>query len=93
MKAEKEIFAEPWSDPDLGCQMVSFQTKNPNLGKFSRDFYIMEKGWYFLVHFEYNTAFRTFYSHLAIWYISPSFGILRREKSGNPDPDRKFCPI
>jgi hypothetical protein len=43
-----------------GCQMVSFQTKNPNLGKISRALYVMEKGWYILWQFLYNTA---------IWYI------------------------
>jgi hypothetical protein len=33
-------------DGEQGCQMVSFQTKNPNLGKFWRDF-----EWEMLVYF------------------------------------------
>jgi hypothetical protein len=51
---------------------------------------LMEKGWYILGHFEYNTAFSTFGNLVAIWYILPSFGILRREKSGNPGLNHKI---
>jgi hypothetical protein len=39
-------------------------------------------------HFEYITAiwyiFGPFGNIVAIWYISPCFGILNKEKSGNP---------
>jgi hypothetical protein len=30
------MFKEPASGPEQGCQMVYFQTQNPNLGKFWR---------------------------------------------------------
>jgi hypothetical protein len=55
-----------------GCQMAAFfQTKNPNLGKFSRDLQ-----WKWLVYF---MAIGPFYDHLvyfaAIWYILWLFGI------------------
>jgi hypothetical protein len=35
---KKEIYLKffPPNGPDQGCQMVCFQTKNPNLGKFWR---------------------------------------------------------
>jgi hypothetical protein len=70
-----------------GCQMVCFQTKNPNLGKFWR---VLQ--WKSLVYF--TTIWRIlllleiFNCRLVyivvIWYIFPSFGILCQEKSGNP---------
>jgi hypothetical protein len=67
-----------------GCQMVYFQTKNPNLGKFWR---ALE--WkmlvYFMVIWNILRPFRIYYGHLVIWYISPRFGIFFcQEKSGNP---------
>jgi hypothetical protein len=45
--------------------MVSCQTKNPNLGKFSRAFEWKKVGKFF-GHFEYNTAFGAFYGNLVI---------------------------
>jgi hypothetical protein len=46
-----------------GCQMVYFQTKNPNLGNFWRD--LEWKGWYII------WLFKIYYGHLgtflAIW--------------------------
>jgi hypothetical protein len=72
---------------EQGCQMVSFQTQNTNLGKISRAFYWKKVGIFF-GHFEFNTAIWyilwPFGSLVAIWYIFPKFGIFRREKSGNP---------
>jgi hypothetical protein len=70
-----------------GCQMVCFQNKNPNLGKFWR---VLQ--WKILVYF---TTIRSIlrpleinYCHLlyfvVVWYIFPRFGILYKEKSGNP---------
>jgi hypothetical protein len=71
-----------------GCQMVYFQTKDRNLGKFWR---VLQ--WKMLVHF---IDFGLFYGHLiyctyiryilwqCVWYIFPHFGILYQEKSGNP---------
>jgi hypothetical protein len=50
--------------------MVSFQTKNPNLGKFWR-----AQDWKMLIYFK---LFGIFYRHLGyfvtIWYILCSFG-------------------
>jgi hypothetical protein len=70
-----------------GCQMVCFQTKNPKLGNFGGPW--NEKVGIFYGRLEYITAFFIFYRHLAIyivavWYSFPRFGILNKEKSGNP---------
>jgi hypothetical protein len=76
---------------DQGCQMVSFQTKNPNLGKFCRAL-AWKKFWYSL------WPFWIFYGHfvhfLFIWYIFPYLGTMYQEKSGNPGFDpfhRRRC--
>jgi hypothetical protein len=63
--------------------MVNFQTQNPNLGKFWK---VLQ--WMMLVFLltiwsilQSNSMF------MAIWYILWSFGVfgmLHREKSGNP---------
>jgi hypothetical protein len=76
-------------NPKQGCQMVCFQTKNPNLGKFWR---VLE--WKILVYFRTIWSIlrqlEIFYGRLVYfvvaWYIFPRFGILYQEKSGNPDP-------
>jgi hypothetical protein len=70
-----------------GCQMVCFQTKNPNFGKFWR---VLE--WKMMVYFiDSWSILRSFvlvYGHwvqfVVIWYIFSRFGILCQEKSGNP---------
>jgi hypothetical protein len=67
--------------------MVSFQTKNPNLGKFWRAL-----DWKIFIYFKaiWNIlqTFGLFYDHLVhfafTWYIFPRFGIFYQEKSGNP---------
>jgi hypothetical protein len=67
--------------------MVSFQTKNPNLGKF---WWVLQ--WKMLVFFmtiwSILRPLDIFYGHsvylVVIWYIFPRFGILYQEKSGNP---------
>jgi hypothetical protein len=62
---------ETWAQ---GCQMVHFQTKNPNLGKFVRawDWKMLM---YFMAIWNTSRAFEIFYDHLAhcmfIWYIFP----------------------
>jgi hypothetical protein len=67
-----------------GCQMVSFQTKNPNLGKFWRalDWKMLI---YFMAIWNILQTFGIFYDRLVnfvfIWYIFP---VLYQEKSGNP---------
>jgi hypothetical protein len=71
----------------LGCQMVFFQTKNPNLGKFWR---VLQ--WKMLVCFitvwNILRPFGRFHGHLVdfmvTWYILSSFGKLYQQKSGNP---------
>jgi hypothetical protein len=76
-----------------GCQMVSFQTKNPNLGKFW-----MTLDWKMLIYFRaiWNIleTFRIFYDHLVqfvfIWCIFSGLGNINREKSGNPGFPKRF---
>jgi hypothetical protein len=73
---------------DQGCQMVNFQTQNPDLGKFYK---VLQRK--MLVHF---VAIRSIFP--PFWYILrpfdifcghlayfPRFGMLRLEKSGNPE--------
>jgi hypothetical protein len=94
-KAAVANLATKGLDPTQGCQMASFQTKNPNLGKFWRSL-----EWKMLVYFydhqEYLTAIWYVYL-MDIWYILWSFGIyfsrfgmFYRVKSGNPDPTANF---
>jgi hypothetical protein len=70
-----------------GCQMVSFQTKNTNLGKFwsALDWKMLI---YFTAIWNILQPFGTFYEHchnfVFIWYIFSGFGIMYQEKSGNP---------
>jgi hypothetical protein len=69
------------------CQMVYFQTKNPDLGKFWK---VLQ--WKTLVFFSIILSILrpnvVFYGHLlhlvVIWYIFSRFGMLYREKSGSP---------
>jgi hypothetical protein len=72
---------------DQGCQMVCFQTKNPNFGKFWR---VLQWA-IFYNHLVYFTAignilwpFGKFCGHLVYF---PRFGILCQQKSGNPRAD------
>jgi hypothetical protein len=73
---------------EQGCQMVCFQTKNPNLGKFWRVLH-----WKMLrslmAIWNMLRSFGKFYDHLVhfvlIWYIFSGFGITYQQKSGNPD--------
>jgi hypothetical protein len=71
-----------------GCQMVSFQTKNLNLGKFWRalDWKMLI---YFMAIWNILQTFRIFYDHLVhfvfIWYIFSGSGNIYQEKSGNPN--------
>jgi hypothetical protein len=70
-----------------GCQMVYFQTKNPNMGKFLR-----ASDWKMFINFtsicNILRTFWVFYDHLVhivfLWHISTGFGIMHQEKSGNP---------
>jgi hypothetical protein len=70
-----------------GCQMVCFQTKNPNLGKFWRVF-LWKILVYFMTIWSILRSSEILNGHLVyfvvIWYIFPNFGILDQEKSGNP---------
>jgi hypothetical protein len=66
--------------------MVSFQTKNPNLGiiwgTLEWKMFV-----YFLVIWYIVQPMGIFYVSAAFdnfWYIFPRFGILYQEKSGNP---------
>jgi hypothetical protein len=70
-----------------GCQMVCFQTINPNLGKFWRVLL-----WTMMVYFidtwsilqSFILVYGQWVQFVVIWYIFPRFGILYQEKSGNP---------
>jgi hypothetical protein len=68
-----------------GCQMVRFQTKNPNLVKFWRGLRL-ENVDILYGHLEYLTDNLDFYDHLVhfvfIWYIISGLGIMYQEKSG-----------
>jgi hypothetical protein len=69
---------------EQGCQMVCFQTKNLNLGKFLRAL-----DWKMLIYFmAIWNILRTFYDHLVhfvlICYIFYGFGVTYQQKSGNP---------
>jgi hypothetical protein len=70
-----------------GCQMVCFQTKNPNLGRFWRtvDWKMFK---YFMTIWNILWRFGIFYEYLVyfvfIWNIFSGFGIMYQEKSGNP---------
>jgi hypothetical protein len=64
-----------------GCQMVYFQTKNPNSGKFCR-FLRWKMSVYFMAIWSILRPFGIMYVYLV--YFS-RFGILYQEKSGNPD--------
>jgi hypothetical protein len=76
-----------------GCQKVGFQTKKPNLGKFWRAL-----DWKMFIYFMpiWNNLWilGIFYDYLVnfvfIWYIFSGFGIMYREKSGNPCDQSKF---
>jgi hypothetical protein len=68
-----------------GCQMVCFQTKHPNLGKFWKtiDWKILI---YFMAIWSILRTFGEFYDHFVlICYIFSGFGITYQQKSGNPD--------
>jgi hypothetical protein len=75
---------------DQGCQMVCFQTKNPDLGKFWR---ALE--WKMLVYFmtiwnilwPFGIIFGRLVKFVAIWYIFPILVCLAQEKPGNPGQD------
>jgi hypothetical protein len=70
--------------------MVYFETKNPNFGKFWKVLQLK-----MLVLFMANLSISLpngiLYGHLVhfvvIWYIFSRFGMLYREKSGNPAPE------
>jgi hypothetical protein len=86
---QRHMYVCKSSDRGQGCQMVCFQTKNPNLSKFWR---VLQWNRYVgifyghLVHFTdfcYNLwTFGIVHGNLV--YFS-SFCILYQEKSGNPD--------
>jgi hypothetical protein len=65
-----------------GCQMVYFQTKNPNLGKFWRAF-DWKKLMYFMAIWNSLQTFGDFYDHFCVHLVHFSgVGIMYREKSG-----------
>jgi hypothetical protein len=64
----------PSQTPAQGCQMVCFQTKNPNLGKFLRAWQWKMLA-YFIDTWSILRSFVMFYGYLVqfveIWYIFP----------------------
>jgi hypothetical protein len=72
-----------------GCQMVCFQTKNPNLGKFWRVLQHKILVCTFYGHFVHFTDFCYIIYIIICTYMYnlvsfSRFGILYQEKSGNP---------
>jgi hypothetical protein len=70
-----------------GCQMVYFQTKNPNLGKFSmalqwKMLVCFMESWSILRPLDIIYGFLDYF--MVIWYIFYCVGKLYQEKSGNP---------
>jgi hypothetical protein len=67
------------------CQMVCFQTKNPNLGKLWRAMEDVGIFYGHSVHFTVSCFILWIFGIvMVIWHIFPRFGILYQEKSGNP---------
>jgi hypothetical protein len=71
-----------------GCQMASFQTKNPTLGKFWRAF-DAKMLIYFRAIWNILRIFGIFYDHLIPTFFVllvhfSGFGIMYLDKSGNP---------
>jgi hypothetical protein len=75
--------------PQQGCQMVCFQTKNSNLGKFWR-----ASEWKMLLHFmiiwnilwPFGIMYGSLVEFVVIWYIFPILVCLDQEQSGNHAP-------
>jgi hypothetical protein len=71
--------------------MVSFQTKNPNLGKFwmaldGKMLIYFRAFWNILWTFSIGTIW-PLGNIVVIWYIFSRLGIFCQEKSGNPVPE------
>jgi hypothetical protein len=90
MKTSKEAFFLPFESfghCEAGLPDDIFSYQNPNLAKFGRDlqwkmlvyfaaiWYILRQFGIFCVHLVY---------FIVIWHTFPCFGMLRKEKSGNP---------
>jgi hypothetical protein len=77
--------------------MVSFQTKNPNFGKFWRALHRFENVDIFSSHLDFLQTFGMFYAHLVhfvfIWYIFSGLGIMLQEKSGNPERNDNILSV
>jgi hypothetical protein len=88
-------------NPNQGCQMVYFQTKNPNLGKFWRvlqwktlvymsTWYILRPFWYIYGRLIYFMVIWYIYGRLiyfmVIWYIFP-FLVCCSKKNRSPMED------
>jgi hypothetical protein len=74
-----------------GCQMVSFQTKKSQFWKILKGLRL-ENVYILYGHLEYIfygrlRYFMTICPFVFIWCIFSGFGIMYREKSGNPDED------
>jgi hypothetical protein len=80
---------------DQGCQMLWFQTKNPNLGKYWRALK-WKRLVYYMAIWNILWPFGIYYGHSEYWNSNlcsvnlvyfPHFGTLYQEKSGNPVSD------
>jgi hypothetical protein len=84
----RKFFSSENCPAEQGCQLVYFQTKNPNLGKFWRALE-WKISVYFVVISNILRLFGIFYGHLVMLlyvhsYIFHRFGILCQDKSGIP---------
>jgi hypothetical protein len=83
---EKSLFSDDiFVGSSVACQMVYFQTKNPNLGKFWRAL-DLQKCIHFTDIWDLLRSLGTFCVHLVHF---SNFGIMDQEKSGNPGRRRK----
>jgi hypothetical protein len=64
-----------------GCQMVYFQAKYPNLGKFWRVLHRTMLVYFMAIWCTYGRAIWHIL-HISIWYFVCHFGMLYQEKSG-----------
>jgi hypothetical protein len=76
--------AGPAAATHQGCQMVCFQTKNSNLGKFLEGLRMENAGIFYGLWENFTVIWYILCVFGKVVVIFPRFGILCQEKSGNP---------
>jgi hypothetical protein len=80
---------------DQGCQMIYFQTKNPDLGKILEGLAMEDVGIFYnhLVNFTSILYILWLFGiFMVILHIFHRFGTLYQEKPGNTDPKKSGSP-